>query len=129
MVPSRTQSAALVAERYLAFPQCDLTPRRDHHPPAFASLAVVLTCLTFVAGVSVAYHLGQQVERGAEFGQLVALQALEPEIRQAAQRCGAEAQRLASLGLPRPRISRQAPASTILAPERLPVTLQKVAAP
>lgn len=103
--------------------------RRDHPAPTFAPLAVVWLCLAFLGAMSGAFKAGRLVERGQEFGQLVALQALEPEMRQAAQKCGAEAQRLASLGVVRPRIPPAKPPTPTLAPDRLPVTPQKVAAP
>lgn len=97
-------------EPFLASPRVDRPPRRRDDSAPLAPLAILTLCLTFAAGVSVAYRVGGQVERGQEFGQLVALQALEPQLRVAAARCGVEAQRLATLGVPARRPVNRAPA-------------------
>lgn len=68
---------------FLARPELDRSPRRDHHAPTFAPLAVVWLCIAFLAGLSGAFKAGREVEKGSQFGRILAL-SQELEVLEAA---------------------------------------------
>ena len=73
MVHSRTEGAALLAARSLAFPERDPSPRSLVGPaPSHAPLAIVIGSLVVLALVSGAFWAGRMYEQRSEFAKALA---------------------------------------------------------
>lgn len=89
---------------FLARPELDRTPRRRDDPaPAFAPLATIWVCFAFLAGLSGAFKAGREVEKGSQFGRILALSQELDVLEAAAARSDSTVKLLAQLGArPRP---------------------------